>query len=62
MTITHDPILYSIKTTAQKLNVHPNTISRWISANQIPSVKIGDTRRIPARWVESLAEAGAGTE
>lgn len=39
---------------ARMLGVHHSTISRWVDAGTLPSIRIGDTDFIPARAVDDL--------
>lgn len=44
------------------LNVHPNTILRWIKSGKLPSSKIGSQYRIPREAIENrISRAGQGT-
>ena len=54
-----EAILYSVQTTAKKFDVHPNTVTRWIKSKAIPSVRVGDTVRVPAAYVDSLGQVEA---
>mgnify|MGYP005845224085 CR=1 FL=1 len=39
------------------LNVHPNTVLRWIKSGKIQSVRVGKTYRIPAHAIEAFLDA-----
>ena len=43
-------------TVAEYLSVHPMTISKWVRAGIIPSVKIGGSRRIPKDRLDAFLE------
>jgi chromosome partitioning protein len=47
---------------AQLLNVHVNTIHRWIKSGKLPTSKIGREHRIPRESIENrIQKASAGT-
>jgi excisionase family DNA binding protein len=37
---------------AQRLGVDVHTMTRWVRAEQCPSVRVGRKVRIPAAWVD----------
>ncbi len=41
---------------ARALSVSVETMKRWIRAGRIPCVKVGGRWRIPASYIEQLAE------
>ena len=44
------------------LNVHPNTILRWIKSGKLPASQIGKQYRIPREAIENrVSKAGSGT-
>ena len=52
----------STEEAAQLINVHPNTIVRWIKSGKLPSSKIGREYRIPREAIENrVKRAGPGT-
>lgn len=47
---------------AKLLNVHPNTILRWIKGGKLPSSQIGQQYRIPREAIENrVGKVGSGT-
>jgi excisionase family DNA binding protein len=48
------PTAYSMATLAKMMGTSLDTIQRGVMAGEIPSFKIGRTRRIPADAVEAL--------
>lgn len=53
---------FSTEEAAQLINVHPNTIVRWIKSGKLPSSKIGREYRIPREAIENrVKRAGPGT-
>jgi chromosome partitioning protein len=52
----------STEEAAQLINVHPNTIVRWIKSGKLPSSKIGREYRIPREAIENrVRRAAPGT-
>jgi excisionase family DNA binding protein len=52
---------YSVDEIAVALNLDPATVSRHIKSGEIPSVKFGGSRRIPAGWLNKrLSGQGEG--
>ncbi|HVB45574.1 MAG TPA: helix-turn-helix domain-containing protein [Streptosporangiaceae bacterium] len=51
------PQLLTVPQTAERLQVHPNTVFTLIASGALKSVKVRGSRRIPA---EALAEYVAG--
>lgn len=46
--------------TAAILNHDPRTIRKAIDAGEIPSVRVGATRRVPVTWI--MAQAGLSAD
>ena len=44
--------VYTVEEIAVALNLDPATISRLVKSGEIPSIKIGGSRRITAAWLE----------
>ena len=52
----------STEEAAQLINVHPNTIVRWIKSGKLPSSKIGREYRIPREAIDNrVRRAAPGT-
>jgi chromosome partitioning protein len=49
----NDSIFLTTEEAARLLNVHPNTIVRWIKSGRLPSSKIGREYRIPREAVDN---------
>ena len=49
----------STEEAAQLINVHPNTIVRWIKSGKLPSSKIGREYRIPREAIENRVKRAA---
>jgi chromosome partitioning protein len=57
-----NPSFLTTEEAAELLNVHTNTILRWIKAGKLPSSKIGQQYRIPREAIENrVTKAGKGT-
>ena len=48
-----DNIYLSTEEVAKLLNVHINTVARWIKSGKLPSTKIGRDYRIPRDAIET---------
>ncbi len=60
--MANEPIFLNTDEAAKMLNVHPNTILRWIKSGKLPSSKIGSQYRIPRDAIENrISRAGQGT-
>jgi chromosome partitioning protein len=60
--MANEPIFLNTDEAATMLNVHPNTILRWIKSGKLPSSKIGSQYRIPRDAIENrISRAGQGT-
>ena len=60
--MANEPLFLNTDEAATMLNVHPNTILRWIKSGRLPSSKIGSQYRIPIKAIEnSVSKAGLGT-
>jgi len=46
--------------TAAILHHDPRTIRKAVDAGEIPSVRVGATRRIPVSWITEQARIGGG--
>lgn len=58
----NDPGYLSTEEAAQLINVHPNTIVRWIKWGKLPASKIGREYRIPRDAIENrVRRAAPGT-
>ena len=54
---------YTMKQIADMLNVHINTVQKWVSAGQLPHYKIGQSVRVNKEDLHSfLAEYKKGEE
>ncbi len=49
----------STEEAAQLINVHPNTIVRWIKSGKLPSSKIGREYRIPREAIDNRVKRAA---
>ena len=57
----HQGALFATTTeTAAILNHDPRTVRKAIDAGEIPSVRVGSTRRVPVTWI--LAQAGVSAD
>ena len=54
-----EPRFLTVQEAADLVRVSTQTIYRWITENRIPSIRIGDTVRIPARWRDMVLAAAA---
>jgi len=60
--MANEPVFLNTDEAATMLNVHPNTILRWIKSGKLPSSKIGSQYRIPREAIENrISRAGQGT-
>ena len=60
--MANEPLFLNTDEAATMLNVHPNTILRWIKSGKLPSSKIGSQYRIPREAIENrISRAGQGT-
>ena len=61
-TMPGNPSFLTTEQAANLLNVHPNTILRWIKTGKLPSSKIGQQYRIPRESIENrVSKAASGT-
>ena len=52
----------STEEVAKLLNVHSNTVARWIKSGKLPSTKIGREYRIPREAIENrVSRVASGT-
>ena len=57
-----EPFFLTTDEASRLLNVHPNTIVRWIKSGKLPASKIGSQYRIPREAIENrIQKAGNGT-
>jgi chromosome partitioning protein len=57
-----DNIFLTTEEVANLLNVHSNTVSRWIKSGKLPSTKIGREYRIPREAIENrVSKVASGT-
>ena len=57
-----EPLFLNTRDVATMLNVHPNTILRWIKSGKLPSSKIGSQYRISIEAIENrVSRTGLGT-
>jgi len=60
--MANEPVFLNTDEAATMLNVHPNTILRWIKSGKLPSSKIGSQYRIPREAIENrISRASQGT-
>jgi len=60
--MANEPIFLNTEEAATMLNVHPNTILRWIKSGKLPSSKIGSQYRIPREAIDNrVSRVGLGT-
>ena len=60
--MANEPVFLNTDEAANMLNVHPNTILRWIKSGKLPSSKIGSQYRIPREAIENrISRTGQGT-
>ena len=60
--MANEPLFLNTDEAAKMLNVHPNTILRWIKSGKLPSSKIGSQYRIPREAIENrISRVGQGT-
>lgn len=57
-----DNIYLSTEEVAKLLNIHINTVARWIKSGKLPSTKIGRDYRIPRDAIENrISKVATGT-
>lgn len=60
--MANEPLFLNTDEAATMLNVHTNTILRWIKSGKLPSSKIGSQYRIPREAIENrVSRTGLGT-
>lgn len=59
---TAEPRFLTVQEAAALVRLSTKTVYRLIAENKIPSIKIGDNVRIPARWRDRLLRAAEGVE
>jgi len=60
--MANEPLFLTTEEAANMLNVHPNTIVRWIKIGKLPSSKIGSQYRIPRTAIENrVSKTETGT-
>jgi len=60
--MANEPLFLTTEEAANMLNVHPNTIVRWIKTGKLPSSKIGSQYRIPRTAIENrVSKTETGT-
>lgn len=47
---------YDVQTVADKLDLHPQTIYRWIDKGKLEAVKLGEALRIPEPALDEFLE------
>jgi len=52
------PTLLTIPDVAERLQVSTRTVSRWIAAETLTSVRIGRVVRVPAEALDALVRSG----
>lgn len=57
---TDQNIFISVRAAAQKLGVATITMYRLVERGEIPSVRLGSRRLIPAKFIDQLAEKALG--
>lgn len=60
MNTTPEPRFLTVADCAAFANVSEKTIRRLIEENKIPSIRIGNSIRVPARWRDRLLQAAEG--
>ena len=55
----NDPHFLTTEEAARLLNVHQNTIVRWIKSGRLPSSKIGREYRIPREAIDNRVNRAA---
>lgn len=53
---SNEPRFLTIEQTAEALQVSENTVRRLVAVLQVPAVRIGDSLRVPASWLQRLQE------
>lgn len=48
--------LWTVKETAERLNVKPLTIYRWVTAGKLPAVRLGRALRFDPKTLEAFFE------
>ena len=57
-----DSTFLSTEEVAKLLNIHINTVTRWIKSGKLPSTKIGRDYRIPRDAIENrMSKVASGT-
>ena len=59
---TAEPRFLTVADCATFANVSEKTIRRLIEENKIPSIRIGNSIRIPVRWRDQLLRAAEGAD
>src|SRR3954454_6414362 len=60
--MTNDSTFLSTEEVSKLLNVHSNTVMRWIKSGKLPSTKIGREYRIPREAIENrMSKVSSGT-
>lgn len=54
---TAEPRFMSVAEAARFVNLSEKTIRRLIEENRIPSIRVGNSIRIPVRWRDQLLQA-----
>jgi excisionase family DNA binding protein len=54
---TAEPRFMSVAEAARFVNLSEKTIRRLIEENKIPSIRVGNSIRIPVRWRDQLLQA-----
>lgn len=62
MSTAPEPRLLTVADCAAFANVSEKTIRRLIDEGKIPSIRVGNSIRVPARWRDRLLRAAEGLE